>query len=235
MIRKESMDLEGTRFVLESTADLQHLKPPVARLVSRRVRDLFADPPAALCGMATRTELRPLSRWLRRNARKTRYALEIYVPGEALADVMAPEVYLSLHRTDEEHPILISGGLARVPKTLPPSLREVLTLVGVIRHQWNCAGVLLPPSQQVSLPRLLEENASVWWGADEPVDVPPRPKDYRAYYLRSTGAYLMTTPGGETWACPHVGGHRAGPAIDAWLTAYFDHGPWNEGRAGIGG
>jgi hypothetical protein len=230
MIRQESVDLEGTQFVLESAADLPRLKPPVARLVSRRVRDLFADPPRALRAMAALAELRPLARWLRRNAQKTRYALEIYVPGEKFAAVMAPEVYLSLHRTDEEHPILISGGLARVPKTLPPSLREVLTLTGVIRHQWNCAGVLLPPSQQVSLPTLLEENASMWCGPDEPVDVPPRPNDYRAYYLRSTGAYLMTTPRGETWACPHVGGHSAGPAIDAWLTAYFDRGPWNEAR-----
>lgn len=232
MIRQQSVDLQGTCFVLESAADLPQLKRPLARLVSPRVRDIFAEPAAALRGMAAHTHFQPFARWLRRNAQRTKCTLEIYVPGKAFVDVMPPEVYLSLQRADEEWPILISGGLARVPKTLPSSLREVLTLAGVIRHQWNCAGALLPPSQQKSLPELLEENAAVWCDCDEPVDVPLRPQGYRAYYLRSTGAYLMTNPRGETWACPHVGGHSAGPSLDAWLTAYFEGGPWNEGQQG---
>lgn len=223
-MREEPCDLDGTCVVLEHPRELAKLRAPLSRLVSPRLAALFRDPPAAFARLAEGAAFAPLARWLRAMGEMKGWEIGIYQPGARFADLKL-EVYLQ--RPSSEASLLLSGGVADVPAWCPASLRETLRAVGVVRQQYNTAGVLLAPSDQQSLPSLHEEHRDMWFGdPHDSVDIPPRPEEYRAFYLKTTGCHFTANPRGDTWECSYVGGHRPGPPLDDWLTTFFERGPF---------
>ncbi len=227
-MKEEPADLDGTETTLSSPKELARLAPRLLEAVSPRLRALFADPRPTLTHLANETTFAPLAGWLRLAAQADSYDLAIYAPGPRFRDFPI-EAYLRIYSGASADPLLVSGGLDSLPRWLPPPLAEVLGRIGVIRMQWNVAGALLRPSEQTSLEELHRENADVWFIEGDSIEVPPHPEEMRAFYLASGGGYIMTNPSGETWNARYVGGHDAGPPIDAWLTAYLED-PWLEGK-----
>jgi hypothetical protein len=237
-MREEEADLGGTRILLETADDLLRMDRKIAKLVPSRVRALFADYPRSILALADATTFAPLARWLRHAAATRRAEIGIYVPAPQYASRMKPEVYLELvapsASTDTDDRVLLSGGFDRVPEWCPPSLREVLEHVGVVRTQYNCAGNLLGPTEQISLSELYEEMREMWFPEGEDgIEVLPDAAEYHAFLLHYTGAHYVTNAVGRTKLCPSVGGHREGPPIDMFLSAFFDDGPEDCGDSAI--
>jgi hypothetical protein len=155
-MREETNAFEGNSVVLERPDDLADLSPSLSRAIPRGVREVFSNYPSSFRSLAAESDFSPLKRWLQKMAKTGRCELAIHCPGPRAASVHpGPEVFLEVGA--EEYPILLSGGLPRIPKRCPERLSEVLRLVGVIRMQYGASGGLIHPSQQRPLPGLLKE------------------------------------------------------------------------------
>lgn len=219
-MRTEKNLLEGTTVVVEHPEELSRLRRPLRDLVSPSAHALFEGFPGSLEELAARAKRKTLAGALRRLAGSKRCELQIHRPGRRGGG--AAEAYVRVG----EHPVLLSGGLARIPARCPPALAEVLRLVGVVRVEYGSALGLVAPSEQVSLSKLAAEYETYYPGGLADLPMPKAPNTFFTFY-ESSGAYVCTNAAGATWKFSLTGGdYGKGPALATWLDRFFDAGPF---------
>jgi hypothetical protein len=221
-VRREPNSLEGATLVVERVDDLTNVPARLRDLVTAPARSLFEGYPGSLERLAARTKRMKIADALTRLARSGRCELEIHRPGRRGGG--ASEVYVRVG----EHPVRLSGSIARPPARCPPALAEVLRLVGVVRAEYGFALGLLAPADQIRLSDLARQYEGYYPGAlaADPACLPRDPSAYFAVYENS-GAYVCTNRNGRTWSFSLTGGdYGEGPSIASWLDRFFEAGPF---------